>query len=277
MDDLINHIWRMIYGENRVNNEIDNIDCDIDVDVKRYATKYINIVTDKQVLIYAVSKSIDELMEGLDADTSNDIATKKIKDFKRVIIKSIDKFNSYIKQDNKKKDIEKKDIKKKDIEKKDIEKKDIEKKDTVKEYIEKINTKKNSIEHDANNKLTTSADIKAHIIDKQKLVKQRYISLLETKKTIKNNIELINSALKKLTKESQPKLVELVRLDTILNNSIKVIWREIYERDKKGLKKIDVHKIKNVDVFMHHLNIVINNKKAIVKNISYCKIKPYYK
>ena len=52
---------------------------------------------------------------------------KKIKDFKRVIIKPIDQFNSYIKQD----------IKKKDIKKKDIEKKDIEKKDT-----EKINTKK---------------------------------------------------------------------------------------------------------------------------------------
>ena len=61
-------------------------------------------------------------MEGLDVDTSNDIMAKKIKDFKRVIIKAIDKFNSYIKQD--------------------IKKKDIEKKDTVKEYIEKINTKK---------------------------------------------------------------------------------------------------------------------------------------
>ena len=76
-------------------------------------------------------------MEGLDVDTSNDIAVEKLKDFKRVIIKSIDKFNSYIKLDIKKKDIEKK-----DIEKKDIEKKDIEKKDTVKEYLEKINTKK---------------------------------------------------------------------------------------------------------------------------------------
>ena len=143
---------------------------------------------------------------------------KKIKDFKRVIIKSIDKFNSYIKQD--------------------IKKKDIEKKDTVKEYIE----------HDANNnKVATSDDIKAHIIDKQKLIKQRYISLLETKKTIKNNIELINSALKKLPKEPQPNLIELVRLDTMLYDSINVIWCEIYERDKKGLKKIDVNKIKNVD------------------------------
>ena len=44
---------------------------------------------------------------------------------------------------------------------------------------------KNSIEHDANDKPTTSADIKAHIIDKQKLIKQRYKSLLETKKTTK--------------------------------------------------------------------------------------------
>ena len=34
-DDLINHIWRMIYGKNRVNNEIDNIDCDKDEDIKR--------------------------------------------------------------------------------------------------------------------------------------------------------------------------------------------------------------------------------------------------
>ena len=76
-DDLINHIWRKIYCENRVNNEIDNIDCYIDEDAKRYATKYINIVNDKQVLINAVSELIDELMEDLDVDTSNDIAAKK--------------------------------------------------------------------------------------------------------------------------------------------------------------------------------------------------------
>ena len=39
----------MIYGKNKVNNEIYNIDCDIDVDVKKYATKHIKIVNDKQV------------------------------------------------------------------------------------------------------------------------------------------------------------------------------------------------------------------------------------
>ena len=60
--------------------------------------------------------------------------------------------------------------------------------------------KKNSVEHDAYNKPATSADMKAHIIVKQKLIKKRYKSLLETKKTIKNNIELIYSALKSYLK-----------------------------------------------------------------------------
>ena len=49
-------------------------------------------------------------MEGLDVDTSNDIAVEKLKGFKSILIKSINKFNSYIKLDTKKKDIEKKDI-----------------------------------------------------------------------------------------------------------------------------------------------------------------------
>ena len=72
----------MMYGKNRVNNEIDNIDCDKDEDAKRYATKYINIVNDKLILINAVSDLIDELMEGLGVDTSNAIAVKKLKTLK---------------------------------------------------------------------------------------------------------------------------------------------------------------------------------------------------
>ena len=65
-------------------------------------------------------------------NTSNDIAIREIKDFKRVVIESIDKFNSYIKLETKKKDIKSKDIKNKDIKKKD----------TAKEHIEKVNAKK---------------------------------------------------------------------------------------------------------------------------------------
>ena len=246
-DDLVNHVWRMIYGKNRVNNEIDNINCDIVEDAKTYLNKNMKIVSDKQVLIYSVSESIDEIMEGLDVNTSNDITTKEIKDFKKIVVKSIDKFNSYIKHETKKKD-------------------------TIKEHIEKVNAKKNSIEHDANNKPATSADIRAHIIDKQKLVKQRYKSLLETKKTIKNNIELIYGALKRLPKESQPKLTELVRLDTMSTDSINIIWREIYDRERKVFKKINVNKIKNFDVFIDQLINIINNKTILLKTTVIVKL-----
>ena len=76
---------------------------------------------------------------------------------------------------------------------------------------------------------------------------------------------MIYSALKNLPNELQPKIIELVRLDTILNDSINVIWREIYERDKKGMKKIDVNKI-------HQLKIMINNKIALLKTIAIVKL-----
>ena len=127
----------MIYSKNRVNNEIDNIDCNIAEDAKTYLTKYIKILSDKQVLVYSVSELIDELMEDLGVNTSNDIVIKEIKDFKKVVLKSIDKFNSYIKLETNKKGIEKKDIGKKDTEKKGTKKKD-----AAKEHIEKVNAKK---------------------------------------------------------------------------------------------------------------------------------------
>ena len=126
------------------------------------------------ISINAVSDSIDELIEGVDVDTSNDIAVKKLKDFKSIIIKSVDKFNSYIKLDIKKKYIEQKDIEKKDIKKKDMEKKDTN--NSIK-HVVKINKPDNG--------LASSADIKAHIIDKRKLLKERYNSLLKTKKLSK--------------------------------------------------------------------------------------------
>ena len=66
---------------------------------------------------------IDELMEGLDVNISNDTAKKEIKDLKSVVIKSIDKFSSYIKLETKKKGSEKKDIEKDDIEKKILKRK----------------------------------------------------------------------------------------------------------------------------------------------------------
>ena len=80
--------------------------------------------------------------------------------------------------------------------------------------------------------------LKKQIINKQKLIKKWYNSIFEIKKTIKNNIDSIYDALKKLPNESQPKLIELVRLNTILNDSINVVLHEIYERDRKVLNRL---------------------------------------
>ena len=71
---------------------------------------------------------------------------------------------------------------------------------------------------------------------------------------------MIYSALKKLPKESQPKLTGLIRLDTISNDSINVAWCEIYERERKVFKKTDANKIKNLDGFIDQLINIINNK-----------------
>ena len=91
--------------------------------------------------------------------------------------------------------------------------------------------------------------------------------MFEINKTIKNNIDLIYDALNKLLNESQPKLIELVRLNTILNDSINVVWREIYDRDRKVFKKIGINKIKNIDAFIQKLKIIINNKKHLLRTL----------
>ena len=139
-------------------------------------------------------------MKDIDKNTHNDIAVSKMKVLKNNLIKRIEKFNSYINHE---------------IEKKYTENNTELDTENNTETDTKIVAKKNTKpETKINIDLATSDDIKTHIINKQKLIKKSYKSLLETKKTIKNNIELIYSALKKLPNESQPKLTELFRLDT---------------------------------------------------------------
>ena len=96
--------------------------------------------------------------------------------------------------------------------------------------------------------------------------------MLQTKKTIKNIIELIYSALKRLPKEPQPKLIELIRLYIISNDSINVIWCEIYERERKVFKKIDANKVKIVDGFIGQLINVINSKTLLLKTTVIVKL-----
>ena len=188
-----------------------------------------NIVNDKISLINDILELINDLMWGIDVNTSNDISLEKLKYFKSQLRKLINRFNLYIKEDTKNNT-----------------------KPDTKNHTEpdtKSNTEpdtKNNTESDTKNntKPHTKDDIESNINDirasirkNQISIKNRYKSLLETKKTIKNNIDSVNSGLKKLPSESQLKANELIKLDTILNDSISVIWHEIYERDKKSYKK----------------------------------------
>ena len=86
VDDLINIIWVLIHGKNRVNNEINNIDADKEKDVNTYVYKYINIVNDKISFVNDMSELID-LMGSIDVNTSNDIALKKLKNSKNYMLK----------------------------------------------------------------------------------------------------------------------------------------------------------------------------------------------
>ena len=177
-----------------------------------------------------------------------------MKVFKNNLIKNIKRFNSYTKHEIEKKYTE-------NNTKPDTE-------NNTKPATKIVDKKKNTKPDTKLDKdLATSDEIEKHITDKQKTIKNRYKSLLEIKKIIKNNIHLVYKALRKLPNESQPKIIVLVRLNTLLNDSINVIWREIYERNNKVLEKIDIDKLRNVDTFMNQLNIVTNNKKQLLKTV----------
>ena len=116
-----------------------------------------------------------------------------MKVFKSNLIKRIEKFNSYIKHE---------------IEKKYTENNTGPDTENNTEPVTKIVVKKKNTKPDLkiNIDLATNDEIKEYIIDKQKIIK-RYKSLLEIKKTIKNDIDFVYNALKKLPNESQSKLI----------------------------------------------------------------------
>ena len=200
-DYLTNHIWITIYGNRRVNNEINNIDAD-KKDFNIYVRKYMNIVNDKISLINDILELINDIMRGINVNTSNDIALKKLKHFKSQLRKLINSFNLYIKEDTK----------------------------NNTESNTKNNTEpdtKNNTGSDTKNntKPYTKDEIESNINDSrasirknQITIKNRHKSFLETKKTIRNNIDLVYSGLKKLPSESQLKANELIKLDAILND-----------------------------------------------------------
>ena len=51
-----------------------------------------------------------------------------------------------------------------------------------------------------------------------------------------------------------------------------MIWREVYEREKKFFKKIEANKIKNVNGFIDQLISIIDNKTVLLKTTVIVKL-----
>ena len=106
--------------------------------------------------------------------------------FKNNLINRIEKYNLYIKHGIEKKYTE-------NNTESDTENNTKSDTENNTEPVTKIVDKKKNTKPDTklDKDLATNDEIKKHIIDKQKIIKKRYKSILEIKKTIKNNIDLV--------------------------------------------------------------------------------------
>ena len=89
VDESLDYIWNMIYGKNRENNEITNIDVDKDKDIVGYISKYIDIINDKSLLVNRVGELLDsiviELQNAVGIDDHNGIVKKMKSDMLKLI------------------------------------------------------------------------------------------------------------------------------------------------------------------------------------------------
>ena len=174
-----------------------------------HSDRYINIINDKLDLVNHISRLIDSyvldacnIVDSInkchDNDSLYDILEEDFKKFKDNILKLISNFNVCDKADTRKKESES-DTKKKDTEnnaRPDI--KNNTKLDTNDDTKPDTNDDTKPDTND-DTKPDTNDDTRASIKNKQKSINNRYKSLLETKKTTKNNIDSIYKVLRKIT------------------------------------------------------------------------------
>ena len=117
--------------------------------------------------------------------------------------------------------------------------------------LDKINNKKNLI-NKINIRLSKAKTNKNNIIIK-----------------VTNNIKLVYKAKCRLQDEiylndTWLRLDELNRIDTIFDDTLNVVWYEIYRRNRKSSKIINIGKHKNIGKYVSKLeDMIINNIKLI--------------
>ena len=68
--------------------------------------------------------------------------------------------------------------------------------------------------------------------------------------------------------DSWLRLVELNNIDTILDDALNVAWYEIYAKNRKSSKMINIDKHKDIDGYVSKLTDIINNKIKLTNVMS---------
>ena len=103
------------------------------------------------------------------------------------------------------------------------------------------------------------------INNKKNLINKINIRLSKAKTKVSNNIKSIYKALSKLQDDdSWLRVVELNNIDTILDDALNVVWYEIYGKNRKSSKIINIDTHKDIDGSVSKLTIIINNKLKLL-------------
>ena len=112
-------------------------------------------------------------------------------------------------------------------------------------------------------------NIKTEINNKKNLINKINIRLSKAKIKGTNNIKSVYKAKCNLQDEiylndTGLRLDELNRIDNIFDDRLNVVWYEIYEKNRKSSKIINIGKHKNIGKYVSKLeDIIINNKKLV--------------
>ena len=112
-------------------------------------------------------------------------------------------------------------------------------------------------------------NIKTKINNKKNLINKINIRSSKAKTKVTNNIKSVYKAKCKLQDEiylndAWLRLNELNRIDTIFDDMLNVVWYEIYGKNRKSSKIINIGKHKNIGKYVSKLeDIIINNIKLM--------------
>ena len=76
--------------------------------------------------------------------------------------------------------------------------------------------------------------------------------------------------------DSWLRLVELNKIDAIIDDVLNVVWNETYGENRTSSKKINIDKDKDIDGYVSKLTDVINNKIELINRTGSTMNRPCY-